>query len=492
MHSETSANTDSLKSASEVADATARKALVYIIAPFCALIVLLGHALFILNMERTTTTRFNAIESQASQSIANGDLLQLRRLVSSLNSDRTFEDVKVILPSGEELVSWNEIDNPYGGLESTSNRRYPWPNSWGSLLTFSHTTPGSAGKARFVFEQRFPVHSYCLFLATVLLALTCIWILLQISLKRLARKLVAPVTRYAADLERARSGNDPYVSVQAIESSDYREFAMAVGKFKDLSQKIKSLEIEARENEKAKALSEIAAQVSHDIRSPLSALNIVVGNLDSIPDEKRQLIHDVSSRINKIANDLLARYRISSTPDANSGLVARTQSTEPEEERTPLRISNLLLRLVAEKRALIPCQSKVQIKTDIPSATDAFCLGNDSDLSRVLSNLLNNSLEAVEGEGKVTIALRTSANEIAIMVSDSGKGIPPEILEVLGHERCSQGKSGTTSGTGLGVFHAKRTVESYGGKLHIQSQVGVGTIVTVVLPRFKQGALSVC
>jgi hypothetical protein len=66
---------------------------------------------------------------------------------------------------------------------------------------------------------------------------------------------------------------------------------------------------------------------------------------------------------------------------------------------------------------------------------------------------------------------------------DNGKGIPPEILARLGERGVTHGKEGTQSGSGIGVYHARETVENAGGKFSIQSQVGIGTMITLTMPR---------
>jgi hypothetical protein len=69
-----------------------------------------------------------------------------------------------------------------------------------------------------------------------------------------------------------------------------------------------------------------------------------------------------------------------------------------------------------------------------------------------------------------------------IQVIDDGQGIPTEILEKLGQRGISFGKDGSTSGSGIGIYHAKQIIESFHGNFIIKSELGKGTVVSIDLP----------
>jgi signal transduction histidine kinase len=234
------------------------------------------------------------------------------------------------------------------------------------------------------------------------------------------------------------------------------------------------------------AVADVARQVAHDIRSPLTAIEMVVRGLSEIPDEKRNLLNNAANRINGIANDLLKNYKGTRTIEessAGSPIEARNHAAL---NLTNIRIAELLKDIGAEKAAFIESQSRATFKIDISSPLDAVCEIDEKELGRAISNLINNAVEALDGreDGEVTLALRPSGKkEVAIIISDNGTGIPEDILARLGKERISAGKYGTDSGSGIGVFHAARCVEAIGGKFVIQSKIGLGTMITIRLPR---------
>ncbi len=219
----------------------------------------------------------------------------------------------------------------------------------------------------------------------------------------------------------------------------------------------------------------MAAQVAHDIRSPLAALDAVVSDLLYFPEEKRDLIRSAVGRIKDIANDLLSRNKASSieggTPvKAHNGTNAGIQ------------LSSTIDRLISEKR--LQYRSRLGLVIDSAhidsSAYGIFSVLDPVELSRVLSNLINNSAEAISGGGRIEVALTGDSDWVFIAVKDNGSGIAPEVLPVLTRRGGTFGKS---DGAGLGLFHARETIEHWGGSISVASTPGQGTVVTLKLPR---------
>ncbi len=98
----------------------------------------------------------------------------------------------------------------------------------------------------------------------------------------------------------------------------------------------------------------------------------------------------------------------------------------------------------------------------------------------MLSNLINNAVEALGDEGQLAVNISSKEEHVVVSVSDNGIGIPAERLPLLGARGVTFGKP---NGRGLGLFHAKETVRGWGGGLTIDSKEGKGTTVKVTLPR---------
>lgn len=228
--------------------------------------------------------------------------------------------------------------------------------------------------------------------------------------------------------------------------------------------------------EKEATLGSLAAQVSHDIRSPLSALSMVTQALTEIPEEKRLIIRSATQRINDIANELLQQSKRSRAEPLNEQSSATSESE-------PVMLIAALDTIISEKRVQYKDQKDIEIVADLNHGYGLFVKVNAKELSRVISNLVNNAVEALEIPGRIVIAVRSNKDSASIIVNDDGKGMPPEILSRVGERGLSYGKDDSQSGSGLGLFHATEFAKSSGGKISIQSAIGAGTMVTITLPR---------
>jgi len=207
----------------------------------------------------------------------------------------------------------------------------------------------------------------------------------------------------------------------------------------------------------------LAAQVAHDIRSPLAALGAAAKGL-SLQEEQRTLIDGAIGRMNGIADDLLRRYR---APGVAEGPKIETHG-----------LAGLIEQVIAEKR--LQHKDKPGVKIEFAAAAGGLRAAVDAkELQRLVSNLVNNSVEALSGPGTVAVRLGAEDGKVLIEIKDDGKGIPPELLAKLGQKGETHGKAG---GTGLGLYHARTAAESWGGGLKIESAPGKGTAVVISLP----------
>lgn len=241
----------------------------------------------------------------------------------------------------------------------------------------------------------------------------------------------------------------------------------------DFQQKIILLE---ESNLRQKLVSDLAQQVSHDIRSPLSALNMTMSSINNISDERRLLINNAVQRINDIANDLLFKSRLKNELIVNFDTSTAILQHPPR----PELISSIVDQIISEKRIQFRDKMNIQIQADIFNSYGGFVEMNSSDLKRILSNLVNNSVDAFSDQkGEVTVSVRTYQKSVQVVISDNGCGIASEHLVHLGEKGFTVAKDGN----GLGLYHAKKTIENIGGTFDIISKVNVGTTVTVTLKR---------
>ncbi len=240
---------------------------------------------------------------------------------------------------------------------------------------------------------------------------------------------------------------------------------------KSESERAKRLAIE---NESKILLGELAARVAHDIRSPLNTINAVTTSLKNIPENSEKLLKGAIQRIRDIANGI---------GDQNKQILAQEMSRTVghvaiESETETALLFPILESIVSEKRTQHQGKS-LEIELDIsPAGYSLFAKINELELRRTLANLIENAVEAVSSEGRVHIGLSQNYDSVLIDIKDNGKGIPRDLLSRIGEKGFSFGKE---NGSGLGVYYAKETVRSWGGRLEITSQVGVGSSTMIVL-----------
>ena len=222
-------------------------------------------------------------------------------------------------------------------------------------------------------------------------------------------------------------------------------------------------DIESRQNA---ALAQLASQLAHDIRSPLAALTMASRDLSPLPEETRVLLSSAVHRINDIANQLMRKP---------------PTSHEEKEGRKDILLPAILDSMISEKRLEYRIHDALQIDDQLDSAAyGLFVHAEPTELKRIISNLMNNAIEAgSDRDLKVGVELQKSGDWVELSIRDTGRGISPELLPKLGRRGETHGKAG---GSGLGLYHARVTLESWGGSLLIQSDAGRGTCVTLRFP----------
>lgn len=225
--------------------------------------------------------------------------------------------------------------------------------------------------------------------------------------------------------------------------------------------------------EKNNALAQWAVQVAHDMRSPLSALSVLEKTHPGLVTERQILARNAIERMQQIADSLLKRSK-----DLN---VAK--------EVEPVLLVALLQKLMAEKQLSLSASTK-RINLNFKNGIDEVIANVDSvEFGRVISNLLNNAVESILDVGSVQVEVQQLGNEVFIQVSDTGCGIPEDILPKLTAKGSSYNKS---NGTGLGLYHARSMIQkAWNGELELRSKVGEGTQVTIRLPVMARHQITV-
>lgn len=264
-------------------------------------------------------------------------------------------------------------------------------------------------------------------------------------------------------------GKSDLASSEPVYRSHSSEMDGLVQSFQKMRRQLLDVQLRMSDNEKQAVLGSLAAQVAHDIRSPLTALSVVNEDLSELPESKRILVRSAVSRIRDIANELLEKK--------NS--IRPLNQTNEEETASAQLLTGLLENIVSEKRIQFRSRFKVEIDAELGAAAyGLFVTVQPKKFKNVISNLVSNAVESISESGKVTLSVESRNGAVCIIISDTGKGIPLDRQKALFQQGATFGKVG---GSGLGLYHAKADVESWGGRISIDSMPGRGTEVRLFL-----------
>ncbi|PEN13210.1 hypothetical protein CRI94_11250 [Longibacter salinarum] len=236
-------------------------------------------------------------------------------------------------------------------------------------------------------------------------------------------------------------------------------------------QRERELKEAKEEAERASRLkSSFLANMSHDVRTPLSSIMNLTELLSMEAPEELQ------GRISLIERSGL---RLLNTIDSVLDLSKiESGSIEPDLQR--IDVTDELLGTIEIFRPQAT-QKNIELVGDIPSAS-IYAVLDPAYLHRISDNLIGNALKFTPDGGRVTVNLATEDHHVVIRVSDTGVGIEDEFLDDL-FEAFTRGPgSMNKQGSGLGLAIAKRLTELLDGEIDVDSTLGEGTTFTVRLP----------
>lgn len=279
------------------------------------------------------------------------------------------------------------------------------------------------------------------------------------------------------------------ISPQKDELDEFSMLSRTIESAADLirtrTEEIEKYKASFEERTRAEQFGVIAAQVSHDIRSPLASIIAIAKGAQDLDIVVRNQLQATANRIQNIANDLLAKRRELSTSSHSSKLELNSSDNQyflSSEPRSHENVLDLISAAIKEKRLQLPEGSCISIDfTPAPGTEELFSELQAGEFHRLLSNILSNSIEAYGPEYSiqpVSVSLRKQKKVIELLIEDRGKGMRADTLLQVGTHGSTFNKE---NGNGLGVWHAKNTVESWGGLFQIFSNEGQGTLVSIRL-----------
>ena len=264
--------------------------------------------------------------------------------------------------------------------------------------------------------------------------------------------------------------------------SDPQRSIPARNRAEELEAELESANRKLEESHKMASLGRLVAGIVHEINTPIGSIlsnnEVILRSLDSlkkqVPDGSNAacLLDTVDTLASLASVDKIACERILA--------VIRSLKTFARVDDRDLRKADLH-EILRNTLKLWSCEfrRRVALETDFGDIPEIEC--HPQLLNQVFLNILVNAAQAIEGEGKIGVRTRMDGDCVVVSISDTGRGIPPEIRDRIFSSGVTTKALGV--GTGLGLKISREiVVDAHGGTIDFESEPGHGTTFHVRLP----------
>lgn len=288
-------------------------------------------------------------------------------------------------------------------------------------------------------------------------------------------RFTRPIKELSIAARRVAGGNFE-VQVPADRSDEMGTLAASFNEMTARLGRARELEIQLHQAEKGAVVGRLAAAIAHEIRNPLNYINLTLDHLRSTFAPSDESKRDTFVRLTDQLKSEVARI--------NRHITDFLKYSRPSK----LELQGVDLRAEAED-ALRMVEARVEergIETRIIQESQLPRILADRDsLRSVLTNLVINAVEAIDGEGgSVSINLTQDGDDfVKVQITDTGCGIAAEDIAKVFEPYFSTKETGT----GLGLAIVKKAIDDHGGTINVASKQGMGTTFTITLPVQEKG-----
>jgi signal transduction histidine kinase len=279
----------------------------------------------------------------------------------------------------------------------------------------------------------------------------------------LAERIADPVRRLTRATRRIASGD--FDARIAVRSAD--ELRRLVDSFNSMASELKAQRTQLERTHRLEAWAEMARQVAHEIKNPLTPIQLSAEHLRRVHADRGEPLGPV---LESCVVSILGQVRLLRQISAEFSSFA----SSPTARRAAVDLPALVAEVIDPYRTGLA--GRIAIDNRVQPCPPV--LVDRTLIARALANIFENALHAMPGEGRLTIEAASQPPDVILTVRDTGAGMDQEALARVFEPYFST----KTTGTGLGLPIARRNVELSGGSIEVESQRGEGTIVRVRLP----------
>lgn len=245
------------------------------------------------------------------------------------------------------------------------------------------------------------------------------------------------------------------------------ELSALIEEYNRMVEKLEESKTQLIRLERESAWREMARQVAHDIKNPLTTMKLSMQQLERVSSEPAQAAAYLKKAITRLIEQIDSLAQIASEFSMFANLDIRQKQ-------------DLVINEVVESvYDLFSEQKDVRLILDIPA--DRYHINGDKNhLIRVLNNLIINAIQAIpsDREGEIRVSLFRQNNHAIVQINDNGGGIPPEIRKRVFEPNFTT----KTSGSGLGLAICRKIIEALDGNIRFETQENEGTDFFIELP----------
>ena len=275
------------------------------------------------------------------------------------------------------------------------------------------------------------------------------------------------ITRPLLELNRAAQQVGKGDLSIAIDSKSRDELGNLIRSFNEMTRELQENRKNLSKAERERAWREMAKQVAHEIRNPITPMKLSIQHLQQLFKDKAPLREDVLQGVMKSMMDQINALSRIATEFSNFA-----KMPEARYERFDLK------NIISATMVLFSQIKDIRFHVAMPEIP-MFIVADKDQMQRVFINILRNAVQAMTSGGTVDIVLTELSKSYVVRIHDSGPGIAPELIPKIFEPNFST----KTEGMGLGLAIVRKIVEDYGGAIHCESIVGEGTTFEINLPQ---------
>ncbi|TJY44071.1 HAMP domain-containing histidine kinase [Cohnella pontilimi] len=364
-----------------------------------------------------------------------------------------------------------------------SGYRHEWStksygNEFFSLSQYDFVPKSGQSGSLYVVTQVQPLVYFSRKYLPILLTSFLVILILTNSLLTyfMSKSIIRPLRKLHKATRKIKEG-DLEFQVGVGGKDEIGQLGVAFEEMRSQLEKSIRLQLQYEENRK-----ELVSNISHDLRTPITAIRgYVDGILDGVadsPDKIEKYVRTISAKAAEM-DRLIEQLFLYSKLD----LKRQPFSFEP------IPIAAFLADWADELEFELE-KMRIRLETEIRLEASAQVLADRDQFRRVLSNVIQNSVNYMDKEDKrIQLFASSDGHHVRIQIEDNGPGIEREALRYVFDRfyRAEQSRSADTGGSGLGLAIAKQIMEEHGGEIRAESEYGQGTRILLLLPVRKEG-----